>query len=214
MLQVVSFTFNPFYENTYLVINEQKQAIIVDPGMYNGTELMEFHTYIEQHNITPVFIYNTHAHIDHILSVDVIKQHYNIPFGLHTKEIPVLENANLAAQLYNLKLSAVPKVDHFINEGDLLFLGNSALRVLFTPGHSPGSISFYAPDEAFVISGDVLFQNGIGRTDLPGGNQEQLFESINSQLFTLPDNTEVYPGHGPVTMIQIEKNFGYLSKCI
>lgn len=213
MLQVVSFTFNPFYENTYLVINERKEAIVVDPGMYNGTELMEFYTYIEQNEIKPVLIYNTHAHIDHILSVEVVKQNYNIPFGLHKAEIPVLESASLSAQMFGLKLPTVPKIDFYLNEGDTIPFGNSSIEIKFTPGHSPGSVSFYAPKEEFIISGDVLFQNGIGRTDLPGGNQDQLLHSIKNQLFTLPGNTEVYPGHGPVTMIHIEQNTGFLSKC-
>lgn len=213
MLQVVSFTFNPFFENTYLVLNEQKEAIVIDPGMYNGTELMEFNTYIEQHEIKPVFIYNTHAHIDHILSADLVKQRYHIPFGIHRNEIPVLDNAGISAQMFGLKLAAIPKPDFFLKEGDSIAFGSSSLEILFTPGHSPGSISFYAPKEGFVVSGDVLFQNGIGRTDLPGGNQDTLIQSIEKQLFTLPGNTKVYPGHGPITMISMEQKSGFLTKC-
>lgn len=214
MLHVVSFTFNPFYENTYLIINERNEAIVVDPGMSNGTELMEFFTYIEQYSLTPVSILNTHAHIDHILGVTEVKQRYKIPFLIHKGEIPILENAAISAQMFGLKLINIPEADNYLKENEMIPFGASQLEVLLTPGHSPGSISFYAPNEGFIISGDVLFQNSIGRTDLPGGNYEQLVGSIKNTLFPLPGDTKVYPGHGSITMIRIEKHSGFLSKCL
>ncbi|HET8574288.1 MAG TPA: MBL fold metallo-hydrolase [Edaphocola sp.] len=214
MLKVLSFTFNPFRENTYLVVNEAHETIVIDPGMYDKSELTEFYTYIEHHQLKPVKILNTHAHIDHILSVEALKQKYQIPFALHEGELPVLANATYASMMYGIKLAAIPKVDFYLKEGENISFGTSQLKLLLTPGHSPGSISFYAPKEGFVISGDVLFQNSIGRTDLPGGNYEQLIESIQRKMFSLPDKTTVYPGHGPITRIDVEKEYGFLAKCL
>jgi len=214
MLKVLSFTFNPFRENTYLIINEAKETIVVDPGMYDNVELTEFYTCIESQQLKPVKILNTHAHIDHIFSVAELKRKYHIPFGLHEAELPVLANARTAAQIYGLKFPDTPEVDFYLKEDEIISFGDSQMSLMLTPGHSPGSISFYAPKEGFVISGDVLFQNGIGRTDLPGGNYNQLIESIQNKLFMLPAATMVYPGHGPVTQINIEKEYGFLTKCL
>lgn len=214
MLKVLSFTFNPFRENTYLIVNETQETIVVDPGMYDDAELTEFYTYIENHQLKPVKILNTHAHIDHIFSVETLKQKYNIPFGLHEAELPVLANARTASAMYGIEFTTTPEVDFYLKEDDIIPFGNSLLMPMLTPGHSPGSISFYAPKESFVISGDVLFQNSIGRTDLPGGNYDQLIESIQKKMFRLPADTMVYPGHGPVTQINVEKEYGFLAKCL
>ena len=214
MLKVLSFTFNPFRENTYLIINEEKEAIVVDPGMYDDAELTEFYTCIESQQLKPVKILNTHAHIDHIFSVETLKRKYNIPFGLHEAELPVLANAQAASMIYGIRFSETPEVDFFLKEDEIISFGNSRLSLMLTPGHSPGSISFYASKEGFVISGDVLFQNSIGRTDLPGGNYDQLIGSIQNKMFGLPPATTVYPGHGPITQINVEMEHGFLAKCL
>lgn len=211
MLKIVSFTFNPFSENTYLLINENKEVLFIDPGMSNSQELSMVIDRIEREGLKPLKIINTHAHIDHIFGVTALKKKYQIPFGLHKAELPILNSAAASALIFGLEFSNTPEVDFYIKETDTIFFSDSELRVLFTPGHSPGSISFYNKAEDFVISGDVLFQNSIGRTDLPGGNQEELFRSIREQLFTLPGDTKVYSGHGPETQIRIEKEDGYLS---
>jgi hydroxyacylglutathione hydrolase len=205
MLQVTAFTFNPFQENTYLIVNDQKECWIVDPGMYGADEERALIDYIESNGLKPQQIINTHAHIDHILGIDALKQKYNILFGMHTMEQPVLGNATGAAMLFGLKMGAAPVPDFFIMENENLKLGDAALEVRFTPGHSPGSIVFYHKEGNWLIGGDVLFNGSIGRTDLPGGNQETLFKSIREQLYTLPSETIVYSGHGPETTICREK---------
>lgn len=214
MLQVVSFTVNPFLENTYLIINQSKEALIIDPGMCNEKELSEFFRYIELNQIRPYKIINTHAHLDHIFGVTIVKEKYKIPFGIHRDEKTTLDNACDTAKLFGLELQAIPEIDFYIDENKPILFGDAILNILFTPGHSPGSIAFHAPQEDFVISGDVLFQDSIGRTDLPGGNFDQLIQSIKSKLFTLPASTKVYPGHGESTTIEREKLYGYLSKTL
>jgi len=206
MLNIHFFTFNAFQENTYLIINDKKECWIVDPGMYDASEINQLINYIEQNQLKPQAIINTHTHIDHIFGVQALMDKYNIPFGIHEKELPVLNSAAGAASLFGFDFKQAPKPSFYIKEREALLLGEEAIDVRFTPGHSPGSISFYYPKGEWVIGGDVLFSGSIGRTDLPGGNTETLLNSIRTQLFTLPGQTTVYSGHGPVTTIEEEIN--------
>lgn len=205
MLHIESFTFNPFSENTYLVWNEDKECIIVDPGMMSPHEEETLQEFIVKNELKPTKIVNTHAHIDHILGINFVKKQYNIPFYLHDADDVILRNAKISAAMFGLSLDASPTKDYSIEAGSVIELGSEKLHVLFTPGHSPGSISLYAPASKFVISGDVLFQESIGRTDLPGGDFEILKQSIIEQLYTLPEDTIVYSGHGMPTHIKHEK---------
>ncbi len=205
MLKVHSFTFNPFQENTYIISNQENECLIIDPGMYGQGENDQLFSFIKEHNLKPVKIINTHAHIDHILGIGAVKQKYMIPFGLHELEKPILENGPGSAMLFGLNFNVSPTIDFFIKEGESLRFGDSEINILFTPGHSPGSISFYFPKENLIIAGDVLFNGSVGRTDLPGGDSAVLMNSIKSQLYTLPEHTLVYPGHGPLTNIGHEK---------
>lgn len=205
MLQVKSFTFNPFQENTYLWINENKECWITDPGMYGHTEEKLLFDYIEKNQLKPQQIINTHAHIDHILGVDALKTKYNIPFGMHESEMPILANASGSAKMFGLNMGASPNIDFFITPNKILKFGDDEIEVRFAPGHSPGSIVFYYPKGKLVVAGDVLFNGSIGRSDLPGGSYDTLLESITNQLYTLPDDIKVYPGHGPSTTIGNEK---------
>lgn len=205
MLQLVQFTFNPFSENTYLWIHESGACWITDPGMYGAEEESVLTAYIAEHRLTPQFIFNTHTHIDHIFGVDALKQKYNIQWGIHHQDLPVLDNATGSAMMFGFNFRVAPQPDFFIEAGTPLQLGDDVLDVRFVPGHSPGSIAFYYAAGALVVSGDVLFQHSIGRTDLPGCNHEDLLQSIREQLYTLPDTTKVYSGHGPYTTIGEEK---------
>lgn len=204
MLQIECFTFNPFQENTYLLINEDKECWIIDPGMYETEEVSQLKAYINDHKLTPVAIINTHTHLDHIFGVNALKDSYNIPFGIHEKDLPVLNGAAGSAMLFGFSFPHIPKPDFYIDDAKPLALKNDVLEVRFTPGHSPGSISFYYPRGNWVVNGDVLFNGSIGRTDLPGGNFQTLVNSIRTQLFTLPGNTIVYSGHGPSTFVAHE----------
>ncbi len=207
MLNVHFFTFNPFDENTYIIVNENKQCWIIDPGMFEQREIDEFISFIHKHQLQPMGIINTHAHLDHIFGVQALVEKYKIPFGIHQAEQPVLDRGKETAAMFGMQLGNVPKPSHYIPHGTPLVLGTDQLQVFFTPGHSPGSISFYYPDGKWVISGDVLFNSSIGRTDLPGGNFDTLITSIRTHLFTLPDDTTVYSGHGDTTTIGDEKMY-------
>lgn len=205
MLQLQTFTFNPFQENTYLIINDKKQCWIIDPGMYDSNETNFFFRYIKDNQLTPQAIINTHAHIDHIFGVQACKGKYGIPFSIHEKEQPVLSGAKGSAALFGFDFKEIPQPDAFIKEDVLLKLGDDSIEVRLTPGHSPGSVIFYYGSGKWLIGGDVLFNGSIGRTDLPGGHFETLIDSIRTQVFTVSEETTVYPGHGPETTIAQEK---------
>lgn len=207
MLYIESFTFNPFQENTYLIYNDEGQCWITDPGMYGQDEVAYFTGAIASRGLKPQSIINTHTHLDHIFGVNALKNKYNIPFGIHEKDQPVLNGAAGAAMLFGFDFRDVPTPDFHIHEGKPLALGADTLEVRFTPGHSPGSIVFYYPEGKWLIGGDVLFNGSIGRTDLPGGNHNTLINSIRMQLFTLPEDTVVHSGHGPITTIGNEKKY-------
>lgn len=205
MLYIHSFTFNPFQENTYIIYNDKKECWIVDPGMYEPSEIADFNKYIVDNELVPKAIINTHTHIDHIFGVQELVKKYQIPFLIHKEDQPVLNGAAGSAMLFGFQFTDTPSVDGYIDESEPYKLGDDELQVLFTPGHSPGSISFYYAKGNWVLGGDVLFSGSIGRTDLPGGNFDTLINSIKTQLFSLPDHTTVYSGHGPETSIGQEK---------
>lgn len=205
MLRVETFTFNPFQENTYLLINEHNECWIIDPGMYGADEEKVLFDFIADNQLKPQQIINTHAHIDHVLGIDALKQKYKIPFGMHELERPVLANAGGSAMMFGFKFGATPVPDFFIKEDTALELGNDKVGVRLAPGHSPGSIIFYYAPGNWAIGGDVLFLGSVGRSDLPGGNHDILMNSIQKQMYTLPDETVVYSGHGPATHIGHEK---------
>lgn len=205
MLNVSFFTFNAFDENTYIITNEKKQCWIVDPGMYHDDEKDALFSFITQNQLQPQAIINTHTHLDHIFGVQSVIDKYGIPFGVHKQESEVLKMAAGSATMFGFDFKNIPQPTFFITENEPLLLGDDALQVFYTPGHSPGSISFYYPKGNWVISGDVLFSGSIGRTDLPGGNTDTLLNSIRKHLFTLPGETKVLSGHGPATNIAEEK---------
>ena len=205
MLNVVFFTFNAFEEKTYIIANEKKQCWIVDPGMYDKEEVEKVIEYISNKQLQPQAVINTHAHLDHIFGAQAMMDQYGIPFGVHEKETPVLQMAAVSASMFGFDFHAAPTPSFYIKETESLMLGDDAIDVRFTPGHSPGSISFYYAPGNWVISGDVLFSGSIGRTDLPGGDFDTLIGSIRTQLFALPSDTKVLSGHGPATNIGEEK---------
>jgi len=205
MLNVTFFTFNAFEENTYLISDEKKRCWFIDPGMYGPAETAQVIAYIKDKQLQPQAIINTHAHLDHIFGVQALLDEYNIPFGVHEQEQPVLKMAAGSATLFGFDFPNAPTPTFYIKEGQPLQVGDETLHVFHTPGHSPGSISFYYPAGNWVISGDILFSGSIGRTDLPGGNHETLLHTIRTHLFTLPAATQVLPGHGDPTTIAHEK---------
>jgi hydroxyacylglutathione hydrolase len=204
-MKVKSFTFNPFQENTYILYNEEKQAFIIDPGMYFPEEFDQFFQFIEMNQLEPTMLLNTHTHLDHVFANAAVLNRFKIPFAYHELDKPVFDSANSVGKMYGLSFEPSPAATFYLNENEQLQLGKDQFSMMLTPGHSPGSVCFYNKKSNFVISGDVLFQQSIGRTDLPGGDYETLIQSIRTELFVLPDETLVYSGHGPATTIGSEK---------
>lgn len=207
MLTVQSFTFNPLEENTYVLFDEMKAAIIIDPGCYFDHEKKKLEIYFKSNGLTPVQLLNTHCHLDHVFGNEWMFETYSLELFLHRDEEQVLQFAPQTAQMWGMQLKNYQGPLHFLNSHDIIKLGNNELKVLPAPGHSPGSICFYCEEQKFVIGGDVLFRESIGRTDLPGGDHKTLIESIQQQLFVLPDDVTVYPGHGAATTLGYEKKY-------
>jgi hydroxyacylglutathione hydrolase len=205
MLQIKSFEFSPIQENTYVLYNEFNDCIIIDPGCYYDAEKDELVAFITDNQLTPKMLINTHCHLDHVFGNKMLAEKYELTLQIHEKEKFVLDFAAKTGLMYNLPFDNYVGNFIYLAEGDTLKLGQDELTILLTPGHSPGSLSFYSAANKFVISGDVLFKNSVGRSDLPGGNHELLIKSIKENLLTLPNDTAVYSGHGPATTIGAER---------
>lgn len=206
MLNVKLFEFNPFNENTYLLWDDlTKEAAVIDPGCYDDYEKDELKSFIEQEKLNLTLLLNTHCHIDHFLGVSFIKENYNPTHLIPEKDLPLYENAVSQGQMFGFELKPLPEPDGFLSEDKLIKIGNEELKPLFTPGHTAGEYCFYSGKNKICITGDVLFHQSIGRTDLWGGDYDTLIESIKNKLLTLPDETKIFPGHGIESTIGIER---------
>jgi hydroxyacylglutathione hydrolase len=201
MFQIKVLTFNPVQENTYVLYNEHSECIIIDPGCYFEEEKEELKSFIVQKQLQPKMLLNTHCHLDHVFGNKYIAEEYKLTLQIHKNEEQLLEMAPASGLMFNLPFDNYKGELVFLKEGDVVSLLNDKLKVIDAPGHSPGSICFYCEKQNFIIGGDVLFQNSIGRTDLPGGSHENLVRNIKEKLFKLPGDVKVYPGHGPATTI-------------
>jgi hydroxyacylglutathione hydrolase len=205
-MEIHQITFNTFQENTFILWDNTTDCIIIDPGCYERNEELELVDFINKNNLNPVKLINTHCHIDHILGNKFVSEKWDLELYMNKIDLPLLEGSGDIARMYgfeNYKGSPYPK--HYLEEGDILEFGESKLGILFTPGHAPGHICLFNKEEGFIVSGDVLFNGSIGRTDLPGGDFDTLIESIKTKLMTLQDETIVYCGHGPSTSIGRER---------
>jgi hydroxyacylglutathione hydrolase len=205
MIQLKQFVFNPFMENTYVLFDETHECVIIDPGCYDKEEENELTDFIKNNKLVVKQLLNTHCHIDHVLGNAFVKNKFGVTLSIHPKEEYQLKAVKSYAPNYGFPQYHETDADTFLNEGDKVFFGNQTLEILFVPGHSPGHIAFYHPDQKMLVGGDVLFENSIGRTDLPGGDFDTLINSIHQKFFTLPDDVTVYCGHGPETTIGFEK---------
>jgi hydroxyacylglutathione hydrolase len=205
MAAIATFIFNDFQENTYVIHDETGACIIIDPGCYYEHERKEITDFISDRQLTSKLIVNTHGHLDHVFGNRFLAEKYNIDIAAHPQEIKILEAAPEAGRSFGFTADSSPQVGRLLQDGDTVLFGNTALKVIFTPGHAPGEISLYSGKDGFLISGDVLFRESIGRTDLPGGDMDVLMDSIINRLLVLPDETVVYSGHGPTTTILHER---------
>lgn len=207
MVHLQAFTFNAFAENTFLLWDNHKQGTIIDPGCYDKEEIETLADFITQENIQIKQIVATHCHVDHVLGVSALKHKYRVPYIIPEKEKSVLQAVKVYAPMYGFHLYQEAEADAYFDGTQEIWVGNEKGKILQVPGHSPGHVAFYFEKEKFVIGGDVLFRESIGRTDLPGGSFDVLINSIHQQLFVLPDDVVVYPGHGPATTIDYEKKY-------
>lgn len=207
MLKVESLTFNPFQENTYIVYDDSTlECAIFDPGMLNDGENQVLVDTINQLNLKPIYLIQTHLHLDHVFGMSFVKKEYGLsPMAHKADEFLLSETVEYSRQFGILVEENPPAIEKYLDEGDEITLGNRKLKIYHIPGHSPGSIIFYNEEDKFIIGGDVLFQGSIGRTDLPGGSYETLITGIQSKLMILPDDIVVYSGHGPATTIGNER---------
>jgi hydroxyacylglutathione hydrolase len=205
MLTVKAFSFNPVQENTYILYNEKKRCCIIDPGCYFPEERDQLKSFVDKNALMPVLLVNTHCHLDHVFGNKFVHDTWGLILHIHKKERELLDMAPATGALWQLPFENYHGKLAFIEEDSTINIGDDELQVRFTPGHSPGHVCFYDEAEGFAISGDVLFSGSIGRTDLPGGDFDILINSIQTQLFTMPDDTKIYSGHGPMTTIGIEK---------
>ena len=204
-MHIHSFVFNPFQVNTYVIFDDSRECLIIDPACFNKEEAKLLIDFIIINRLKPLQIVLTHPHIDHIVGVVEIKNEFKIPVSAHKNSIEILGHSGAYAMMMGMNEIKSFEIDVFLNEGDCVEYGNSKLRVLYTPGHADGSICLYNSEESCLFSGDVLFQGSIGRSDLPTGNFATLISSITEKLMTLPDDTVVYPGHGDATSIGDER---------
>lgn len=205
MLSVKAFTFSPVQENTYVLYNEKGQCCIIDPGCYFPEEKEELKMTIDKAGLKPVLLLNTHCHLDHVFGNQFVYDTWGLELHIHEKEKPVLDFAPQSGLMWQMPFDNYSGPLTYLKEGTTINIGEEPLEIRFTPGHSPGSVSFYHEPGSFVIGGDVLFNGSIGRYDLPGGDLDTLINSIQTQFFILPDDTKVYSGHGPVTTVGFEK---------
>ncbi|MGE0567330.1 MAG: MBL fold metallo-hydrolase [Bacteroidia bacterium] len=205
MLKLKSFAINPFQENTYLIWNENNEAAIIDPGNSNNLENQMISRFISENNLSLNRLLLTHAHIDHILGNKFIHDTYGLLPEVNKEDIFFIDQMEATGQMYGVPCEASPYPVKYINDKDIINLGSIEIECIHTPGHSPGSISFYFRKEKVLISGDVLFYGSIGRTDLPKGDYDTLIDSIKSKLLPLGDDIKVYSGHGPSTTLGFEK---------
>ncbi|MCX8113131.1 MAG: MBL fold metallo-hydrolase [Bacteroidia bacterium] len=204
-MRLYRFVTNPYQENTYLLLGRAGTAWVIDPGFYTESERKAFQSFLSAEKCRLSGIYLTHTHIDHILGVRWVASTYHVPVFYHTQESIIYEYASEWATLMGLVYEPGPLAERFLEAGEVLYLDGEVVQVLYVPGHSPGHVGFYFPDSQKLVSGDVLFRGSIGNYELPLADYHTLMNSLRNTILTLPDDTEVWPGHGEPTFIGHER---------
>ncbi|MGB0883686.1 MAG: MBL fold metallo-hydrolase [Flavobacteriales bacterium] len=206
MLHIQSFTFGPFQENTYLLYDDSKEAILIDPGCSGAEEELELFQFITKHELKLVKLVNTHCHIDHVMGWEFVENTWGLQPYFHPKDAVLLERVSQQAKQFGLEFKDFPKnYGQAITEAETLNFGNTSLDIFFCPGHAPGHLIFHHPESNQCIVGDVIFRQSVGRTDLPFCNSDDLVNSIQNIVYKLPDETVLHSGHGPKTTVGFEK---------
>lgn len=206
-MKIKTFEFNPIFVNTYVLYDDTKECVVIDASCFYPDEKDTIFNFIVDNELTPKMLINTHLHFDHIFGVNYLASEFNLKFGAHKDDLYLVEDLQNQLRMFGVDSDSVtkPNIDVLLTENDVIKFGNQELKILHIPGHSPGSLVYYNEKAGTLFTGDVLFRQGIGRTDLPGGNYRHLLDGIKTKLFTLPDETVVYPGHGPASTIGFEK---------
>lgn len=199
-MNIARLVFNPLQENTYVVWDHTRQAAVIDAGNSNARENAALEAFIAEHDLSPVLAVNTHGHFDHMLGVDFVCRRYGVPFALSSKDGFLLAASSASAELFGVRAGDMPaKIDVDLDGRESISFGETELRIISTPGHTPGHVALYEPVSKALFTGDTLFRESIGRTDLPGGDYSWIMRSILEKIMPLGDEVRVYPGHGEET---------------
>lgn len=201
MIKIAALQFNPIQENTYVVWDGTGECAVIDAGNSTPKEDAALDNFIRDHSLKPVLAVNTHGHFDHTMGVEHLRRTYGIPFALSSKDRFLLDNAQTSGSVFGVKIGPMPPIDIDLADKEEIAFGETVLRVIPTPGHTPGHVSLYEPQSKTLFTGDTLFRESIGRTDLPGGDYSWIMRSILEKIIPLGDDVRVYPGHGEATAI-------------
>ncbi|MBO5464495.1 MAG: MBL fold metallo-hydrolase [Alistipes sp.] len=207
-MKIARLIFNPLQENTYVVWDESLEAVVIDAGNMSERENATLEQFLSERGLTPVYALNTHGHFDHLMGVEFLRQRYGAKFAVSSKDKFLVENAAQSAELFGIRAGDMPeKIDVDLEGMQSISFGQSELQIISTPGHTPGHVAFYEPNAKILFTGDTLFRESIGRTDLPGGDYSWIMKSILEKIMPLGDEVKVYPGHGETTDIGHESMY-------
>ncbi len=201
-MNIATLQFNPIGENTYIIWDETLECTIIDAGNCNDRENQALFNFITDKGLTPKLAINTHGHFDHVMGVEALREHYGVPFAISSKDQFLLDSSTAGSVIYGVTLGAMPQsIDIDLDGMEQISFGNTTLQIIPTPGHTPGHVSLFEPKQRVLFTGDTLFKESIGRTDLPGGDYSWIMESILKSIIPLGDDVEFFPGHGPSSTI-------------
>ncbi len=205
-MNIKKFTFNPVEVNAYLLWDDTLECVIIDPACFYPHEEQQLKSFIETHHLKPVRLLNTHGHFDHLMGNGFVERTWGLKSEIHKEDNYLVEQAANQASMFGMPMTNPPLPGRYFEDGEILTFGNSSLKVICVPGHAPGGVAFYSEADQLLIGGDILFYGSVGRTDLPGGNHEQLITGIKEKLMVLDPKVKVYCGHGSETTIGAEKS--------
>ena len=206
-MNIKKFTFNPVQVNAIVLWDDTLECVIIDPACFYPQEEQQLKLFIETNHLKPVRLLNTHGHFDHLMGNGFVEKTWGLKSEIHKEDNYLVEQASTQSLLFGMSIPKPPLPGSFFEDGDILTFGNSSLKVIFVPGHSPGGVAFYSEPDQLLIAGDILFCGSVGRTDLPKGNHDLLITGILDKLMVLDPAVKVYSGHGPETTIGAEKQF-------